>query len=80
MTLADEIRDAFAGVNQSGQAAEALIAEVEAAKALRIHGKMAEWLESGIDESAAPLLVREAAALINSFRSGPESPAAVGPP
>ena len=31
MTLADEIRDAFAGVNQSGQAAETLIAEVEGA-------------------------------------------------
>jgi len=31
VTLADEIRDAFAGVNQSGQAAEALIAEVERA-------------------------------------------------
>ena len=31
MTLADEIRDAFAGVNQSGHAAEALIAEVERA-------------------------------------------------
>jgi hypothetical protein len=31
MGLAGEIRDAFAGVNQSGLAAEALIAEVEAA-------------------------------------------------
>ena len=31
MTLADEIRDAFAGVNQSGQAAKALIVEVERA-------------------------------------------------
>jgi len=31
VTLADEIRDAFAGVNRSGQAAEALIADVERA-------------------------------------------------
>jgi hypothetical protein len=31
VTLADEIRDAFAGVNRSGQVAEALIAEVERA-------------------------------------------------
>jgi hypothetical protein len=31
MTLADEIRDAFAGVNRSGQVAETLIAEVEGA-------------------------------------------------
>jgi len=48
----------------------------EAAKALRLHGKMAEWLEAGIDESAVPLLVREAAALIQSYRN----PAATAPP
>jgi hypothetical protein len=49
---------------------------VEAAKALRIHGRMAEWLEAGVDESAVPLLVREAAALIQSYRGPP----ATGPP
>jgi hypothetical protein len=67
-TLIDKVRSLIAANN------------AEAAKALRIHGKMAEWLEAGIDESAVPLLVREAAALINSYRGAPESPAAAGPP
>lgn len=39
----------------------------EAAKALRIHGKMAEWLEAGMDESAIPGLVQETIGLIQSF-------------
>jgi len=65
--LVDKVRSLIAANN------------TEAAKALRIHGKMAEWLESGIDESAVPLLVREAAALINSHR-GPQATAPPGVP
>jgi cytochrome c556 len=48
----------------------------EAAKALRLHAKMTEWLEAGIDESALPGLVAEAAGLVESYRK----PAATGPP
>jgi hypothetical protein len=63
-TLVDKVRSLIAANN------------AEAAKALRIHGKMAEWLEAGIDESAVPLLVREAASLIQSYRS----PSTTAPP
>jgi hypothetical protein len=58
-TLVDKVRSLIAANN------------AEAAKALRIHGKMAEWLEAGIDESAVPLLVREAVTLIQSYRGPP---------
>jgi len=41
----------------------------EAAKALRVHGKLAEWLAAGMDETAIPGLVQEAMGLIQSFKA-----------
>jgi len=39
----------------------------EAAKALRIHGKMSEWLAAGPDASAIPAMTAEVAGLLQSF-------------
>ena len=47
----------------------------EAAKALRIHGKMTEWLAAGMDESAVAALIDEAVTVIQAA-----TPKAASPP
>ena len=46
----------------------------EIAKALRLHGTLADWLAAGVDASAIPGMIDEVGALIQTFRV-PASPA-----
>lgn len=47
---------------------------LELAKALRLHGAMTDWLAAGIDSSAIPGLIEEAAALYQTFKPTPAKP------
>jgi hypothetical protein len=42
----------------------------EVAKALRIHGGLAEWLEAGVNETAIPGMATELLDAINAFKAG----------
>lgn len=46
----------------------AAINQSELAKALRIHGKLADWMAAGIDESAVPIIAQELVHLVGTMK------------
>lgn len=50
--------------------------DAEAAKALRLRGRLTEWLDAGVDATAVPGLVSDTLKTIQMFRADPAKPAA----